>query len=506
MHERFPRLAWLSEEDELLIKPRGERRTLYNYFFNNLSMIPDEKDYLVLDVEEESPVGILLEAFVAEYARPGVKFIIRGRPWRILNIHGDKIHVRAEDDPTGAIPSWVGEEIPVPFEVAQEVGSIKAMVEEGVKGGAGAEEIAQRLSEAYPARVETILRGIEPIAEQVRRGLMAPTDRRILVEEWEENIIVHANLGTLVNRTLSLLLGYAVSEETGYPVGLQHDPYRVVIQAAGGINGAYISRLLKGLAGRNLEATLRAAVTRSGLFKRRLINVGRKSGALSKGVNFSNVTLGRLVKGFEGTCIFEEALRETLEKDLDPEATIRILEAAHSGEVEVERLETGGEPSPLAMVAIETIKMKTDIVPPEKMDRVIYESARARLLNEARVLGCLRCREYVESRRIKDLPDLIRCPRCGSTEVGVFDRSVEEVRMAMAQAERASGGPPWWNRGRDSSRLVSMYGRRGAIVATARRIDFEEAWDILEGCEGESEEFFRAIVEAERRALRERFL
>jgi len=82
MHNRFPRLAWVSEEDEVIIRPRGNRRTIYRYFFENLSMIPDEKTYLVIDVAEENPVGILQEAFVAEYAKPGVKFTLRGSPWK----------------------------------------------------------------------------------------------------------------------------------------------------------------------------------------------------------------------------------------------------------------------------------------------------------------------------------------------------------------------------------------------------------------------------------------
>jgi hypothetical protein len=51
-----------------------------------------------------------------------------------------------------------------------------------------------------------------------------------------------------------------------------------------------------------------------------------------------------------------------------------------------------------------------------------------------------------------------------------------------------------------------MYGRRAAIVAAARRVDLTEAWDILAETEGESDEFFKRIVEAEREALKKRFI
>jgi len=173
MHNRFPRLAWVSERDEVIIKPRGNRKTIYRYFFNTLSMIPDEKDYLVIDMGDETPVGILHEAFVAEYARPGVKFIIRGSPWKILNIHNDKIYVRAEDDPTGAIPSWVGEEIPVPLEVALEVGAIKAQAEAGLGKGLTVEETAARLKEAVGPGFDELLP--RPSAHSMRQASAGQT-------------------------------------------------------------------------------------------------------------------------------------------------------------------------------------------------------------------------------------------------------------------------------------------------------------------------------------------
>ncbi|MCD6240536.1 DEAD/DEAH box helicase [Candidatus Bathyarchaeota archaeon] len=112
MHERFPRLAWVSFEDEVVLKPR-RTKALFEYYFENLSMIPDEKQYLVVDETKDAAVGILDEAFMAEYGKPGTKFIIRGSPWKITHVYGDKVYVKPVEDPTGAIPSWIGEEIPV---------------------------------------------------------------------------------------------------------------------------------------------------------------------------------------------------------------------------------------------------------------------------------------------------------------------------------------------------------------------------------------------------------
>jgi ATP-dependent Lhr-like helicase len=92
-------------------------------------MIPEEKQFLVVDESSDSAIGVLDEAFMAEYGKPGIKFIIRGSPWRILpHVSEEKVYVKPVDDPTGAIPSWIGEEIPVPFEVAQEVAQLGVLL------------------------------------------------------------------------------------------------------------------------------------------------------------------------------------------------------------------------------------------------------------------------------------------------------------------------------------------------------------------------------------------
>ena len=72
-----------------------------------------------------------------------MKFVEAGRCWRILEIYGNKVYVAPEDDPTGAVPSWVGDEIPVPLPVALEVGAVRreyaeALAEGGRRGAGGA--------------------------------------------------------------------------------------------------------------------------------------------------------------------------------------------------------------------------------------------------------------------------------------------------------------------------------------------------------------------------------
>ena len=141
MHSRFPRLAWASLEDHVVLKPQ-RTKALFEYYFDNLSMIPVEKQFLVIDESTDTSIGVLDEAFMAEYGKPGTKFIIRGSPWNIVHTTEDKVYVRPVDDPTGSIPSWIGEEIPVPYEVAQELAEVRGFAEEKILAGNSPEEVS----------------------------------------------------------------------------------------------------------------------------------------------------------------------------------------------------------------------------------------------------------------------------------------------------------------------------------------------------------------------------
>ncbi|WP_243679526.1 hypothetical protein [Vulcanisaeta souniana] len=54
-----PRLAYFVENDGTVLKPSGfrARRELYRYFFEQMSMIPDEKHYLVINQTSDEHWG-----------------------------------------------------------------------------------------------------------------------------------------------------------------------------------------------------------------------------------------------------------------------------------------------------------------------------------------------------------------------------------------------------------------------------------------------------------------
>jgi ATP-dependent Lhr-like helicase len=509
MHRRFPRFALVSEEYKTVTKPRITK-PLYEYYFDNLSMIPAEKKYLVIDESQDSAVGVLDEAFVAEYGKPSVKFIIQGRPWQIVSVSGDQIFVKQTEDPTGAIPSWIGEEIPVPFAIAQEVGQVRGFIEEQIRNGKTAARIAEELALRYPADPETVSRAIRETVEHVRKGYPVPTDKRVIVEDWEDFVILQANLGSLTNRALAQLMGHILSDQTGYSVVVQHDPYRIFVNTMGAVNADRIMSLFDSMK-RMSELEIRDIMVRStvktGLFKRRMFHVARRFGAIQKWVDLSRVSLRKLMESFEDTAIYDEALKEIFGKDLDLEQMISVLAAVRDGTIEIRKVETVGDASPVARVGIEKVSMKTDLIPPERMKHLLVESARARLLTEVRTFVCTKCWDYLEMIRLSDLPDHPACPKCGSPALGVLRIEESGVQSLLdKRGERLTKGEQQIrSQAERTARLVSKYGKTAAVSLAGRNMQISDAEEVLENESSLSDHFYELITEAEKKSLKRKF-
>ncbi|MEM3606911.1 MAG: ATP-dependent helicase, partial [Candidatus Bathyarchaeia archaeon] len=506
MHSRYPRLAWVSFNDEVFLRPK-KIKELYKYYFEEMSMIPDEKQYLVIDETTDASIGVLDEAFVAEYGEPGTKFIMKGSPWIIKSFREDKIYVKPINDPTGAIPSWVGEEIPVPFEVAQEVGMIRGLIEENLKSGKGLKEVIKEIATEYFVDEETVFKAISETVEQIEKGYNVPTDKRIIIEDWNEYTIITCHFGTLVNRTLARLMGHVLSEELGLTVGIQQDAYRIIIQSIKGYGKEKIAEILRKLSQtRKVIELINKATIKTGLFKRRTIHVARRFGALSKWIDATKLSLKQLIKSFEDTIIFKEALKETYNKDLDVAKTIEVLNKIKNGEIELTIVENNGEVTPIARLGIEKIGQKTDLIPPEKMKRIIIEATKARILNEVKLFICVSCWKFIKAMPIKNLPKNFSCPKCNSKLIGILSITEDEALNILKKKIKSAKEKKIIEEAKATARLYEKYGLITAYILAGKKLESSDVEEIAQKVAYiNNDELFELIIEAEKEALKRRF-
>jgi len=332
----------------------------------------------------------------------------------------------------------------------------------------------------------------------------------MLIEDWQEFVLIQANFGLLTNRAFAQLLAHLLSDKMGFGVVVQHDAYRIYVQTMGAAKADSLSQLFNEMQNMSAQAVrdnLIQATVKTGLFKRRMIHVAHRFGALKKWADFSSVSLQKLVESFQGTPIFEEALKEVFVKDLDVDRLVLVLEKMRSGEIVVQTLESRGEASPIARLGIERMSMKTDLIPPERMRAVLIESAKARLLNETLAFLCTHSWDYLEMIRIKDLPDNPTCPRCGSNEIGILKVEEEKVLpLVEKKGEKLTKNEEKLHQqALDTSKLVARYGKPAAVALAARRIRTEDVSNILQKMPKLSDKFYETVLEAERKAMSKRF-
>src|SRR5207253_1548581 len=185
---------------------------------------------------------------VAEDAKVGESFSMRGSACRFVEFKEDPIVVEPIRA-IGGVPSWVGADSPVPFAVAQEVGRLRR----------------ERDLAAYPVNGRGAAKFLEYLASVGDAPL--GTDKRITIETARDVIIVNACLGSKVNETLAQLISSLVSARFGQSVGLQTDPYRIVLEVPRSVNPQQIVEILRPEDPDALEPLLRVILKNSAFLR-----------------------------------------------------------------------------------------------------------------------------------------------------------------------------------------------------------------------------------------------
>lgn len=468
--EQLSSLRSIYMDEESFRKGRGA----INYFYDNISMIPDEKTYKVRDISTRSVIGTLDERFVANYAREGERFIVRGITWRIVEIGENEILVESVKD-LGAIPSWIGEEIPVPFEVAQAVGRARRILEES-------NELRLPLD-------DNAIRVVKEYIQNQTKEFPVPSDRLITIEQGRRQVIINATFGSKVNETLARLISAFITARFGASVGITVDPYRIIFELPEQLSGEIVRKYLLELKPESVENLLRIVLRNSSYLRFQFINTAKKFGAIEKGADFRSINITRLLETFINTPLIDEAINKVIWDKMDIENTKRVLRMIQEGRIELRITKL----SPIGIAGVES---RRELMSPERADRTILLALKKRLEEESVKLLCLNCKHSM-TMKVKNIGEKIRCMLCDSVLVAVlppYDRGSKELikKTRFSKAELRE-----LKRLRKNANLVFYNGKKAVLALVARGVGVDTAARILANLHETEEEFLRDILRAE---------
>ncbi|MDG6900850.1 MAG: DEAD/DEAH box helicase [Nitrososphaerota archaeon] len=481
-------------------KTLSRTRMTRDYYYENLSMIPDETRYLVVDVSSNQTVGILGEEFVLLRAKVGVHFVIKGKVWQVEQIAEDrKIYVTPVEDPLAAIPGWDGEMLPIPYDLALDTGRMRREISEALdRGDEAVEEVGKRIPGDAAARSLVV----DQIAEHKRMGAPVPSDELILFEGFGKYLVVHLCFGESVNRTFAYVFEEILSRR-GLVRVWWLDGYRLLMELTTDteeLDLKAIAHELMGLTPDELERTYAVAAQRNFPFPSRVKFVAERFGALKRGKLIAHPNLCSLPTRFEKTPIFEEALQETGRDLIDMKHGKEILVAVAAGRLAVETFQSGDRPTPIAYNLLYRYLEVPEAVAPDSLGRSSYQRMKASIFGTEVSLLCVRCGTDQGQSTVGELEEEPKCASCGS---GLLvpcywgtAKLADLVRKREGKAQLNEEERSELSRARRGADLVLSYGKKAVVAQTVYGIGPQTASRILAEMHDDEEAFYRDLLEA----------
>ncbi len=473
----------------------SRKRKIWQYFYENLSMIPDEKRFEIFDIVSGRTVGALDEAFVVDFAQAGAVFIAKGEMWRIIEIITEKNRIKVEpiSDPGADIPNWVGEEIPVPYEVAQEVGVIRKHFLTKLAGGESVDKLIGDYRNQYPADIEAANEILELIQKQVKAGLAVPTDDTAVIEQEGKTIVLNICGGHKVNETLGRALTSLLAARFGASVAMEIDPYRIKLELPRLLNAERIKELLLATSPDHIEPIIEMTLKNTMLLKWKMVHVARKFGALSRDMDYERISMKKLLEVFERTPMYDEAVREIFHDKLDIARAREVLGKLQNGSMKL-------IVQPISPIGEAGFMGGRELMAPERADSSIMMALKSRIMNDHVILFCLNCKKWKANRIVNNVPQVPECPLCSSRLIAALKPwEEEEIKIAKKpDTEKNEEERKRTARVYKNANIVLSHGKTAVIALASRGIGPETASRVIRKLREDEEEFYRDILIAER--------
>jgi ATP-dependent Lhr-like helicase len=500
----------LNEDESVLTKTRKTRE----YYYSNLSMIPDERRYPVINVISDRKIGTLGDEFMALHARVGLNFIMKGKIWRIVQIEDEAgtVQVVPSEDPMASVPGWDGEILPVPYELAQQTGQNRKRIAEVLKEAGNIEVATEILAEGLGSDKVSMKEAISEIYEHIQLGAPLPTQDHIVMEVYDRYIVVHACFGELVNKTLGGIVDSVLSEREIIS-GWWTDGYRILIEAPRKLNKMELSQLPQTLFGLDSEAVdfaFSKYLEAKFPFGYKMKSVAERFGVLPRGKTMSHQRQAELKARFDNTPVYRETIREAMMEKVDLERAKQIMRDVKEGKIKVTTYFSYEKPTPLAYHILSKYGDVTELMAPEKV--LVNNVDKLKMAIDARVttLLCMKCGEWTIQQKIKELAEEPRCGNCGSGLLAPLYRSQDITHLQDALKRRREGkelSPEELkevSQARRKADLILSYGKEAVRALQVKGVGPETASRILGRMHPEEDKFYMDLLKAKIQFLRTR--
>jgi ATP-dependent Lhr-like helicase len=465
-------------EEHRLIRIDGSRiittTRARRYLAGNLSMIHDERKVPIFDMVSRRTVGTLDESFVVGWVHTGAVFITKGQLWRVIEIADGKLTVEPAKKALGELPSWEGEQIPVPFSVACESGEIRRK---------------RNISE-YTTEQDSITFAEKFLLEMDKNRSLIPTDHLITLENTDDGVVCNVCAGHKANEALGRVLSILISARYGTTVGLELDAYRMLLRLPSSIRAADVRDLLLSLDPVHMPGIVRLALKRTALFKWKLVQIAKKFGAIDTDADYEKISIQRLLEYFDGTVVQQEAYRELLSEYMDIDAAVVIIRQIIRGEIHVAL-------GPHSMIGAGGLLSSRDQIPPPTADQAVIATLKRRLDQDDVLLVCMNCRDWKSRTVVSRVPDHPQCPKCGARLIAALKPYEDELYTIIRKKSKTREERAIEQRLLKNANIVLSSGKKAVIALSARGVGPENTSRILSTL-AEGDDFYREIMKAER--------
>jgi len=426
------------------IKMDGKELSLMNksfyYYFESLSTIPDLKNYKVVSSETRARIGTLDESFVSQYCAPGSEIIMKGEPWQILEINEDTVNVARTKPSSAAVPSWSGELIPVSKKAAQIVGFLRKKYYNDPK---------------------------------------APDYKSIVIENYEDKIIINSCMGSRINEALSMALSSIIGAKTGYNIASKSDPYRIIITVPKtfGINS--FKKIMDELTPEMIPDLIRLSLKNSTIFHMRFFNVGQRFGIIKKGSEYLGQKMQKIVKIYEGSYVFSETMNEVIREKMNIKGAMKALRDSKISYFENNKL------SIYALNGLSHGSFKGMLLRGED-DAEILELVKKRLMEKNFDFLCNNCKKELGNFQVQSFP-YNKCPYCQAKTISFLEPKRERSQKAIDE----------------SAELFLAYGIKACFAVAGYGVGLSNAKRVLFLNKPE-DELIKDIIEEEKKFIRTR--